>query len=225
MLSAGVVEAAKAAHSTKTAGRPVGPHSDTALAATADGLNQFDQQRLPSYSSHKVFYKCSCGEPKHVVFVGVRSANHSLTALQCHVCESRTKPGSSSWEKELYTLCDQEALITEYSAEACSLPVPKVVEVLEGEVIHVHLKRWDVTVPAVTAPHGLLIEMQGQGHSTRLMSKAKGSDSNMAARQPKDAALRDEALAQGWSVLWLVVDEDVKPIEIMLDRWAALSMA
>jgi hypothetical protein len=109
----------------------------------------------------------------------------------------------------------------EVQKPSSSLPVYKVIHVLGHEKILVHNKRWDVTVPAVTFKHGLLIEVQGQGHNTRLMNKHKASDSSMAARQLKDEALKKEALTQGWNVLWLVVNEGVKSRKIVQDRWAA----
>ena len=212
-----MVEEAKAACSGRKAGRPRGPHSEAAIGAQAEGLNQFDQQHLPSYSSRKVYYNCNCGQPKHVVFVGVRTANLSPTALDCCVCLEK----GSSWEKLLYKLCDEEPLIQQYCCEGCSLPLPVRVEVCEGDSICVNRKPWDVTVPVVDKPYGLLIEVQGQGHNKRPMSKAHNSDSSLAARWLKDHACKDVALPQGWSVLWLVGNEDVKSKHIVRARWAA----
>ena len=72
--------------------------------------------------------------------------------------------------------------------------------------VHPEKKRWDATI---VAPSGMLIEMQGEGHSSKLVSKANNTDSTMAERQLKDWWYADAAMQQGWSVLWLCVDESI----------------
>lgn len=79
-------------------------------------------------------------------------------------------------------------------------------------------KRWDV---AVARPEGLLIEMQGEGHSSRLVAKANNTDSSLAERQLKDSLYAEEAMRQGWSVLWLWVDGRITCPRQQAQQWAA----
>ena len=72
----------------------------------------------------------------------------------------------------------------------------------------------------IAAPGGLLIEMQGQGHSTRLLTKANNTDSSLAERKLKDWLYAQEALRQGWSVLWLWVDECISSPRAQAALWA-----
>lgn len=167
-----------------------------------------------SYSQHKLYYNSSC-QPgtKHVVYMGVRTANHNPKALKCHVCSTK----GSSWEKVLYDLCEAEQLIELYAVEAHSLHKPEHAVESEGVPVCPESKPWDV---AVAVPGGLLIEMQGQGHSTRLVTKANNTDSSLAERRLKDWLYAQEAIRQGWSVLWLWVDEDISSNEALAALWA-----
>jgi hypothetical protein len=166
------------------------------------------------YSQQQLYYNSSC-QPgtKHVVYLGVRTANLKPTALKCHVCSRH----GSSWEKVLYDLCDAEQLIELYAVEAHSLDKPQHAVESEGVIVFPEKKRWDV---AVAVPGKLLIEMQGQGHSSRLVTEAKNTDSSLAERRLKDWLYAQEALRQGWSVLWLWVDEDISSNEALAALWA-----
>ena len=167
-----------------------------------------------SYSQQQLYYNCS-GRPgtKHVVFLGVRTANHNETALNCRVCGSK----GSSWERVLYDLCDAEQLIELFAVEAHSLNKPEHAVESEGVTVCPASKRWDVTV---AVPRGLLVEMQGQGHSSRLLTKANNTDSSLAERRLKDWLYAEEAMRQGWSVLWLWVDEEISNKATLAALWA-----
>ena len=198
----------------RKAGRPRQQHSSTAVSRCHQTVNPTAHADHASYSQQQLYYSCSC-QPgtKHVVFLGVRTANHNGTALDCPVCAGK----GSSWERVLYELCDAEQLIELYAVEAHSLNKPAQVVERDGVRVWPEAKRWDVTV---AMPGGLLIEMQGQGHSSRLLTKANNTDSSLAERHAKDWLYAQEALRQGWSVLWLWVDEAVSSREIQAARWA-----
>jgi len=123
----------------------------------------------------------------------------------------------SSWERVLYELCDAEPLIELYAVEAHSLNKPAQPVERDGVRVWPESKRWDV---ALAVPAGLLIEMQGQGHSTRLLTKAKNTYSSMADRQLKDWLYAQEAIRQGWSVLWLWVDKGVSSTQTQAALWS-----
>lgn len=198
----------------RKAGRKRGQHSSTAVMRCHKMVNSTAHVDHTSYSQQQLYYNCSC-QPgtKHVAYLGVRTANHNDTALHCHVCGKK----GSSWERVLYDLCDAEQLIELYAVEAHSLDKPEHVVECEGVTVCPASKRWDV---AVAAPGGLLIEMQGPGHSTRLLTKANNTDSSLAERKLKDWLYAQEALRQGWSVLWLWVDEGISSPRAQAALWA-----
>lgn len=198
-----------------TAGRKRGQHSSTAVVRCCKTINSTAHTDHTSYSQQQLYYDCSC-QPgkKHVVYLGVRTANHNDSALDCHVCAKK----GSKWEGMLYDLCDTEELIELYAVEAHSLDKPAAPVEREGVRVCPESKPWDV---AVAAPEGLLIETQGEGHSSRLVAKANNTDSSLAERQLKDTLYAEEAITQGWSVLWLWVDERISCPHEQAQRWAA----
>ena len=198
----------------RKAGRKRGQHNSTAVSRCHHTVNRTAHADHASYSQQQLYYNCSCRPgTKHVVFLGVRTANHNDKALRCAVCDGK----GSSWERVLYELCDAEPLIELYAVEAHSLNKPAQPAEHGGVRVCPEAKRWDVTV---AMPRGLLIEMQGQGHSTRLLTKANTTDSSLADRQAKDWLYAQEALRQGWSVLWLWVDEGISSRRSQAARWA-----
>jgi hypothetical protein len=138
-----------------------------------------------------------------------------MTALNCRVCLG----GGSKWEHLLYDLLDKEELVELYAVEAFSLSKPAQPVMQEGVVVHPEEKRWDVTL---VVPGGLLIEMHGEGHNTRLLSKANNTDSSLAERRLKDWLYAQTALDQGWSVLWLWVHEGITSDSSQVGNWAKL---
>lgn len=115
-------------------------------------------------------------------------------------------------------MADKEELIKVYAVEACSLSKQEEVEVCEGISIYPSRKRWDLTV---LAPHGLLVEMMGEGHSSRLVSKANNTDDSTSTRQRRDYAYADAAVKRGWSVLWLWVEKGDPSFRRTRRKWAA----
>ena len=173
---------------------------------------------LPSCSTQPNHYKlrCTVGEQpsKHCGFMSVRVANTSTTALSCHVCDGEgTEP-----ERVLYAVADAEELIELYAVEACSVVKAVCVEVCDTIKVYPSSKRWDLTT---VAPNGLLVEMMGQGHSSRLVTKANNTDDSISTRQRRDFAYADAAIQQGWSVLWLWVEDDDPGFSRSAEKWAA----
>lgn len=211
-LSAGAQQQER--RGVRKAGRKRGQHSGTAISRCHKTVNPTAHADHASYSQQQLYYNCSC-QPgtKHVVFLGVRTANHNEKALRCAVCGGK----GSSWERVLYELCDAEPLIELYAVEAHSLNKPAKPVEHGGVRVYPEAKRWDVTL---AVPRGLLIEMQGQDHGSRLLTKANNTDSSLADRQAKDWLYAQEALRQGWSVLWLWVDEVISDHRTQAARWA-----
>ena len=179
-------------------GRPRRHYSEQAEKAWLPGVNHMQHGSLPYCSTHQNTYKVACtvGQQlsKHRAYTSVRAANTSSSALRCRVCGGRgSKP-----ERVLYAVADAEVLVEQYAVEACSLSKRGAVRVCEGIEVHPSRKRWDLTV---VTPAGLLVEVMGQGHSSRLVTKPNNTDDSISTRQRRDYAYAQAAVAQGWSVL------------------------
>jgi len=199
-------------------GRPRRQHSEQAEKAWLPGVNHMQHSSLPYCSTHQNTYKVACtvGEQlsKHRAYVSVRAANTSSSALACRVSGGRgSKP-----ERVLYAVADAEVLVEQYAVEACSLSKRGAVRVCEGIEIHPSRKRWDLTV---VTPAGLLVEVMGQGHSSRLVTKPNNTDDSISTRQRRDYAYAQAAVEQGWSVLWVWVEEGDPNFRRSAKKWAA----
>jgi hypothetical protein len=117
------------------------------------------------------------------------------------MCESREP---SSHEQDLFDLCAEQKCIELFAAEGYCLHKGKPIQFGSSCVLYPSKKQWDVVI---TKPHGLLIEMQGEGHSSKRMTKHNNKDSSLDEKQDRDMAYAAEAVRQGWSVLWLWVDD------------------
>lgn len=195
-------------------GRKRGQHNSTAIKQWKPSVNYMKHQGMTSYSGQQNFYGCGCGRKKHAVFVSVRVANHHNSGLRCRACERN----SSKWEDLLYCVLDAEQSVEMYAAEACSLAKPARPVVCGDKVLCVERKKWDVML---AKPHGLLIEVQGEGHSQRLVTKRNNTDGSLAERLAKDSLYADEAIAQGWSVLWLCVQQGITRLKPHKAKWSA----
>ena len=212
--SAGAGNKVHQGSSSGKAGRPREPHNTTAIERCDTSINPVTHEGQPSYSEQQLYYNGDCRPPsKHVILRAVRSANYSKTALACRVCRG----GGSKWERMLYDLLDKEDLIELYAVEAFSLSKPVGAVTQGGVVVHPEKKRWDATV---VVPGGLLIEMQGEGHGSRLVTKANNTDNSLAERHLKDWLYVQVALEQQWSVLWLWVNEDISSDSVQASVWA-----
>jgi len=203
---------------TKKRGRPRKDHDEAAIAKWEQGSNAMLLSSKAAYSMDKGVFMCDCGHEKHRMFVSVRVANKRPTCV-CHVCTVlSTNEGSSSYERLVYRLCEAEDLIETYAVEACAVSESGELEVCDGTTACVSKKRWDVMV---LGPASLLIEIQGEGHSTKLVTKHNCSDSSMAARRHRDELYAEAAIRAGFSVLWLEVP-GVKTTERALSKaWRA----
>lgn len=174
---------------------------------------------MPYCSTHQNTYKLPCitgGQlSKHCAYVSVRAANSSSTALACRVCMGR----GSGPERVLYDVADAEQLLELYAVEACSLSKQEGVRLSDGTVIYPSRKRWDL---ATVTPHGLLVEVMGQGHSSRPVTKPNNTDDSISTRQLLDYGYAEAAVKQGWTVLWLWVDEGHSSFSRTFEKWAAL---
>jgi hypothetical protein len=167
-----------------------------------------------SYCGDKVAVKCDCEVAQHCNFCGVRTVNHSSGARHCRVCAGQ----GSTYEQLLYALCDTEECIKLYAVEAFSVYDKAELQVCDGTTTHVHRKRWDVMT---LDPPNLLIEVQGEGHGKKLVTKANNPDSSMAARVHKNRLYAQAAQRMGYSVLWLCVGDAHKSERALAKQWGA----
>lgn len=199
-------------------GRPRKDHDDEAMRKWESGSNAMLLGSKAYYSMDKGVYMCDCQHEKHRMFVSVRVGNTHPECV-CHVCHAlNTEEGSSSYERLVYRLCDAEELIEAYAVEACAVSEPGGVEVCDGSFAYVSQKKWDVMI---LTPANLLVEVQGQGHSTKLVTKPNNSDSNMAARWHRDHLYAEAAIREGFTVLWLEVESADTPERVLAKAWAA----
>ena len=117
----------------------------------------------------------------------------SSKSLGCRVCAGK----GSSLEQLAYRILDQHKAIEAYAVEAYA--VAGTLE-HEGAQLNVNRHSWDVVT---LQPPNLLLEVQGQQHSTKLLTKAKCRDSSLISRSSRDRALAAAAADAGFHVLWL----------------------
>lgn len=195
-------------------GRPRGEHKPEAQQSWLPKLSHLLHESQPSHSSQKNIYKAQCLCPKHCVQVTVRSANYSDTALACRVCNQQ----GSEHERMLYKLLDEEKQVVRFAVESMILVGKDRVWLDDVTVISPHLKRWDVTI---LQPHGLLVEVQGEGHSSKPVQKRNNTDETISSRQLRDMGYAQAALREKWSVLWLWVEEGCTKPHIQASKWKA----
>lgn len=195
-------------------GRPRGEPNPKAQQSWIPLVNHMLHESKPCHSQHKNAYKVQCGCPKHCAFVGVRSANCSDTALECNVCKGK----GSQPEKMLYELLDAVDEVKLYAVESYSLVRSNSVCLEDGTMIYPNRKAWDVTI---LQPVGLLVEVQGEGHSSKLVTKRNNTDDSITDRQLKDRGYADAAVREGWSVLWLWVEGGCSDPRKRAAKWEA----
>jgi len=176
---------------SKKMGRPRGDHSAHAKQAWLPAVNYIQHDSLPCYSPHQNMYElpCAVGQhgSKHHMYASVRTANTSSSAWLCRVCSG----GGSKPERVLYDVADKEVLVKQYAVEACSLSKRGPVNVCDSIDIYPSMKRWDL---ALVTPHGLLVEVMGEGHSSRLVTKPNNTDDSISTRQRRDYAYAQAAV-------------------------------
>lgn len=195
-------------------GRPRREHNPQAQECWIPQVNHILHESQPSHSPHKNVYKLQCKCPKHCAYVSVRSWNWSPTARCCHVCEG----GGSQPERLLYEVLDAMDVVQLYAVESYSLVQKKSVCLEDGTVVHPNLKRWDATI---LHGHGLLVELQGEGHSSKLVTRPNNTEDTIPDRQLKDRGYAEAAVKQGWSVLWVWVDDTCPTPRKRALQWAA----
>lgn len=114
-------------------------------------------------------------------------------SLSCRVCAGQ----GSSLEQLAYKILDQSTAVGAFAVEAYA--VSGQVQ-HEGQLLQVNRHAWDVVL---LQPAGLLIEVQGEQHSSKLMTKRNCQDSSLSSRISRDHALAAAALEAEFCVLWL----------------------
>lgn len=194
-------------------GRPRKQLGTAADSKWIGGINHMLLSSKAAYSNDKGVVKCTCGNSKHCRFMAVQQIARRDDAFSCRVCKGR----GSSHEKLLYKLMDQEPLINLYAVETYSISEKQHLSLRNGDVVQVNRHAWD----AMTIdPPNLLIEVQGEGHTSKLVTKANSSDDSLGIRAQRDQLLATAAHGAGFSVIWLCVSE--RGSETSRERdWAA----
>ena len=170
------------------AGRTCGQHSSTAVMRCHKIVDPTPYAGHTGCCKQQLYYNCSC-QPgaQHVACLGGGTANPSETALNGHACSRK----GSSWQGVLYGLCDAEQLIELYAVEAHSLDKPEHAVVFEGLTVCPASNRENVIVAAACS---LVIKVNGQGHSTIVLTHANSCDSSLAEMRLKDQLYAQEVL-------------------------------
>lgn len=167
-----------------------------AYAAYVPRLNKGKLEVQPSYSSVKKVFKSSCSCRTHMRVMSCQQVTRTDAALPCRVCKGK----GSSYEREAYAALDESTLITAWAAEAY---VVQETVVHEWEEVNASRHSYDI---AVLEPGKVLVEVQGEQHSSKLNTQANNADASLADRVGRDAALAAAAKAAGYSVVWLRVE-------------------
>lgn len=100
----------------------------------------------------------------------------------------------------MYRLLDNEAQVEQYAVECCSIASKQQLTIgPEQRTLNLNMHSWDVML---LQPHGLLIEVQGEGHKSKADTRQNNDDITIADRVGIDHALAEAAKAHGFSVLW-----------------------
>lgn len=181
-------------------GRPRKQLDTAATSKWIGGINHMLLSSKAAYSSDKGVVECTCGNSKHCRFMAVQQIARRDDAFSCRVCQDK----GSNHEKLLYKSMDQEPLINLYAVETYSLSEKQQLRLHNGDVVQVNRHAWD----AMTIdPPNLLIEVQGEGHTSKMVTKANNSDDTLSIRAQRDQLLATAAHGAGFSVLWLCMSE------------------
>lgn len=191
VLSADVVGSRKGVGKN---GRPRNAHTAAAQASFNKQYSGAELQDLRAYDNSKAVYSSSCQCSKHFRYLACQQVSRSSKSLACRVCQ---KTGSS-YEKIVYNILDKLAAVRAYAVEAYAVQGQHQ---HADELVNLNRHAYDVLT---LQPANMLIEVQGEQHSTKLMRKTKGTDGTLQQRSNKDTALRDGAVEQGCYVLWLI---------------------
>lgn len=156
-----------------------------------------------AYSTCKEVYACSCEHPKHCRYFGRQVTQRGPDPFACGVCGG-TGQAPSSYEEQVYALLDDEPLVKRYAVQVH--PLSGVVAVLTPfGVVELKLSkhRFDAYI---VDPANLLIEVQGEGHIDKLVTKPKNPDATLKERWARDEALAKAAQDAGFSILQLHAD-------------------
>lgn len=166
-----------------------------------------------AYSRDQTAFKSMCGVAKHSRCLQVaRVARKGAAALQCRVCARK----GSGHEQVAYACLDAEPLIKHYAVETYALAGEQFVTRSDGTTCRVRDHRWDALT---LSPPGLLIEVHGEQHTSKLDARARNGHSDMRTRQELDRLLGEAARAAGFSVLWLYADASLSQVQLRA-RWA-----
>lgn len=167
-----------------------------AYARYVQRLNKGKLEDEAAYSSAKKVFKSRCSCSAHMRVMSCQQVTRTDAALPCRMCEGK----GSSYELEAYAACDESTVITAWAAEAYA-----VQQTGEHEGVEVYAGRHSYDI-IVLEPGKVIVEVQGEQHSSKLSTQAKNSDASLADRVSRDEALRAAAKAAGFSVVWLNVE-------------------
>jgi hypothetical protein len=179
-------------------GRPARKHTDAAKGSFVRHLSSRDLAQLPSYSTTKQVFKSRCQHTKHVRILSCQRVTRTSSALECRVCCGK----GSKHEQLAYKVLNQLECVHAFAVEAYAVAAQVQ---HEGGVLNVNRHSWDV---AVLQPAPLVIEVQGEQHSSKVMTKPNSTDSSLSSRCSRDDALAAAAVEAGYSVVWLVLGSE-----------------
>lgn len=174
-------------------GRPAHGLSEAAKASYVQELNHGPIEGEASYSTAKRVFKSSCAVAEHVRYLACQQVTRTSAALHCRVCEGK----GSSYEQEAYKACNQLKCIKAWAVEAYALHGQ--IE-HQGEVLDLGRHSWDIMV---VKPAGVLIEVQGEQHISKLNTQPKSHDTSLDLRASRDYVLAAAAQHAGFNVVWL----------------------
>lgn len=198
----------------RAAGRPRGQWAAEAKAAFINKYNTGQLVEKAIHSTEQCVWKCNCCCPKHVQKKQCSTVARSAPTFPCKVCTAGNK-AASRYAREVYSMCDASTAILAWAAEVHAMQGTICVQ---GLGRNLGKKAWDVLT---IDPPGILIEVQGEQHSSKLNTMPNNTHSSWASVAGFDAQCAQAAVRAGYTVVWLQLREGESDTHRRL-RWKAL---
>lgn len=116
-------------------------------------------------------------------------------AFDCYICSGK----GSAHEQLFYEIADEEPLLQLHAVESAVIHTKRLLSIPgSNSKLHLNRHRWDMVT---LRPSGLLVEVQGEGHTDKEDTRQHSRGDTLAIRQSKDSRLANAAKRLGWSVL------------------------
>lgn len=167
-----------------------------------------------THSTEHCVWKCSCCCPKHVQKKQCSTVARTAATLACQICKADNN-AVSRYAREAYTMCDGTKEILAWAVEVHAVQGTICVE---GVGQSLGKKAWDILI---VDPPGILIEVQGEQHSSKLNAMPNSTHISLTSVAGFDEKCALAAVGAGYTVVWLLLREGESESH-RRHRWKAL---